>query len=133
MTGTAEPISLSKTITGAVTGVVLVIVLGVSQLAWLDRSDRIDDLLVTFIGPFVGVLVGSWIATKRRRDKRPRLHSIVWHAVWGLVVVCSWLIFVTAINGGVTVDAIVPTIVLGVAGTAAFVALTKVITPELVL
>lgn len=132
MTDTAEPLSLGKNLVGAVVGVGLVVLVGIAQLVWLDRSDRVDDLLVSFAGPFLGVLVGSWIGTKRRRDKRPRRHPIVWHAGLGLLAMCSWLVLVAALNGGLDTDVIVPTVVLGLVGTAAFVAATKVITPELV-
>jgi hypothetical protein len=133
MTETADAASPARTMASAVLGVALIIALGVAQLAWLDRTDQIGGFLGTFAGPLVGVLVGSWIATKRRRSKRPRRHSPLWHVGWGLVVVGAWLVFVTASNGGLSADMTVPTVVLTVVGATAFGVATKVVTPELVL
>lgn len=132
MTDTAEPLSLAKTMVGAFVGVVLTVLIGVAQLVWLDRADRVDDLLASFVGPFLGALLGAWLGRRRRRDKRPRHHSLVWHAGLGLLVMCSWLVVVAAVTGGLGTDVVVPTVVLGLVGTAAFVTVTKVITPELV-
>lgn len=114
-----------------VVSVIGMIVLGIAQLAWLGRPEEIADLAVTMVGPFLGVIIGTAIGAGRRR-KAPRAHPLWWHAGLAAVLLVAWLLLVTGVGGGFSSDMIAPTAVLGVIGAAGLVALTKLLTPELI-
>lgn len=132
MPDTVDPTSRSRTVVGGLLGLVLVMALGAAQLSWVGRSDRVGDMFVSFIGPCIGIGLGLWFRIRFDRDKRPRRHSLGWHVAVAALVIVGWLLSVTALNGGVDTAAVAPTIVLGVIGTAAMVAGTRIFTPEVV-
>lgn len=132
MPDTVDPTLPSRTVAGGLLGPVLVVALGAAQLSWVGRSDRVDDMFVSFIGPCIGIGLGLWFRIRFDRDRRLRLHSRGWHVAVAALVIVGWLLAVNALNGGVGTEALVPTIVLGVIGTAVMVAGTRIFNPEVV-
>jgi drug/metabolite transporter (DMT)-like permease len=132
MSQTVDPVPIQKTLVATVLAFVLLIALTAAQLTWLDRADRVGGVMASFIGPFVGMMVVlPFVARKQRqRQRRPRPHGLAWHLAGGILVSAGALLLLTALNGGVDGDVVVPTVVLALVGGAAFTALIRLVTPE---
>ena len=111
-----SPRSKSQLAAQALVGMALLAGLGVAQLAWLGRGDRIGDLLDSMIVALIAVMIGSQLVVKREKKTRP--HPLIWNATLGAIVTATWLVFVAAVHGGFEANALVPTVVLSIVGTA---------------
>jgi len=81
------------------------------------------------IGPVVGLSIGLyWLGD---REKPPNRHAWPWHATMGFVFFALWLVLVDVLyGGGVSSDAIIPTVVLSIAGTSAYVLVVPFLWPD---
>ena len=120
--------SKSQLVAQALFGMGLLAGLGVAQLVWLSRGDRIGELFVSMIGPLIGVMIGVQIVAKQ--DKKTKPHPMIWHASFGAIVTAAWLVFVAAIYGGLEANALVPTVILSIAGTAMMVVAVPLLWPD---
>lgn len=118
----------SKTVGGLIICAELA-VLGVAQLMWLGRGQEALGLAFISIGPALGVFLGTRLSMKRR-NTQAKPHSLAWHVVVMGAMILAFLLFITAINGGVGQDAFVPAVLLTLVGTPAFVVTMKVFYPE---
>jgi hypothetical protein len=113
-------------------GVVLIFALGIVELAWLGRSDRIWNLVGMMGGPLIGVGIGMTIGLNRKRRKQPKKRPLWWHGALSAVVLVAWLVFVAAQGGGLGGEVVVPLVALTAVGTVAMMVVTKLMTPEVV-